>query len=186
MNPRVLLDVDGVLADFLSPALDVVERLTGRKYSTEEMTTWDIFEIVGKEWEQPFFEACNQPNFAANLTVYPGAQEGVRRLQEIAEVYIVTSPLNHNPTWTYERERWLRDHFDIPHGRIVHTSAKHLCVGDALIDDRPYNVQKWAYGHPNGTGLLWDAPWNRQDKVSGIRVHGWNDVISIITQMKKD
>ena len=97
-RPRVLLDVDGVLADFLTPALAFVEKLTGKTYQEADMTTWDIFEVVGKEWEQPFFEACNRPGFAASLAVYPGAQEGVARLREVAEVYIVTSPLNHNRT----------------------------------------------------------------------------------------
>ena len=184
-KPRVLLDVDGVLADFLTPSLGLIEKLTGRKYTVDEMVTWDIFEVVGKEWEQPFFEACNQPGFAASLDVYQGAKEGVARLHEIAEVYIVTSPLNHNPTWTHEREKWLKQHFDIPHNRVVHTSAKHLCIGDALIDDRPYNVQKWGYEHPAGTGLLWDAPWNRRDKVPGVRVHDWREANSIISRMKK-
>jgi 5'(3')-deoxyribonucleotidase len=180
------LDVDGVLADFLTPALDIIERITGRKYISEEIVTWDIFEIVGKEWEQPFFEACSQPGFAASLAVYSGAQEGVRRLHEIAEVYIVTSPLNHNPTWTYERELWLKEHFGIPHGRIVHTSAKHLCVGDALIDDRPYNIQKWGYGHPAGTGILWDAPWNRRDRVPEVRTHDWQEVLSLVSHMGRE
>lgn len=181
-RPRILLDVDGVLADFLTPALDVIERLTGKAYCAADITTWDIFAVVGKEWERPFFEACNQPGFAASLAVYPGAQEGVARLREVAEVYIVTSPMNHNPTWTHEREAWLWGHFQIPSNRIVHTSAKHLCVGDALIDDRPLNIERWNEEHPTGAGLLWDAPWNRTDKV-GVRVRGWSEIVNLVTRL---
>lgn len=179
-RPRVLLDVDGVLADFLTPALDVIERLTGIRYDPAQITTWDIFDTVGKEWEQPFFEACNTRGFAASLSVYPGAQEGVTALREVAEVYIVTSPLNHNPTWTYERELWLKEHFGIPANRIVHTSAKFLCRGDALVDDRPHNIQRWNEEHPEKQGLLWDASWNRTE-TGLIRVLGWADLLTRVT-----
>ena len=181
-RPRVLLDVDGVLADFLTPALAFVKGVTGKTYQAADMTTWDIFEIIGKEWEQPFFEACNRPGFAASLDVYPGAQEGVARLQEVAEVYIVTSPLNHNPTWTHEREGWLLRHFGIPSNRVVHTSAKYLCVGDALVDDRPLNIRRWNEEHPTGAGLLWDASWNRSDKV-GVRVRGWSELVNLVSRL---
>jgi 5'(3')-deoxyribonucleotidase len=179
MKPRVLVDVDGVLADFLTPALKIIERLTGRAYRPEEILRWDLFETIGKEWEQPFLALCNEPGFAASCPVLPGAQEGLRALQEVATVYIVTSPLNHNPTWTHERELWLHDHFGIHHKQIVHTSAKYLCLGDVIIDDRPKNITDWEAEHPDGLGLLWDAPWNRLDDVR-FRARSWEEVVTRI------
>ena len=44
-KPRVLLDVDGVLADFLTPTLEILHRLTDRRWLAEEMTSWDLFEL---------------------------------------------------------------------------------------------------------------------------------------------
>lgn len=183
-KPRVLLDVDGVLADFLTPALGILHRLTGRPWSADEITSWDIFDIVGRRWEEPFFEACNRPGFAANLDVCTGAKEAVGVLQEISDLYVVTSPMHHSPTWTYEREGWLRAHFGIAGNRIIHTSAKYMCLGDVLVDDRPYNVQKWRYEHPNGLGILWDAPYNRSEK--GLpRTSDWSDVIQAVRNLPK-
>lgn len=177
-KPRVLLDVDGVLADFLTPAVVILRRLTGKPYRPEDFHTWDLFETVGSEWEKPFFRECNRPGFAASLDPYPGAREGVLALRAVSELYIVTSPAHHSATWTYERERWLEKHFDIPPNRVVHTSAKYLCRGDLFIDDRPLNVEKWAAEHPTGKAILWDAPYNRSATHLS-RVTDWLDVTKI-------
>ena len=48
-KPRVLVDVDGVLADFLTPAFKIIEKLTGRLYRPEEIKQWDIFETIGEQ-----------------------------------------------------------------------------------------------------------------------------------------
>lgn len=183
-KPKVLLDVDGVLADFLTPALGILGRLTGRSWRAEEITSWDLFEIVGKRWEEPFFETCAVPGFAAALEVCGGAKEAVAVLREISDLYVVTSPMHLSPTWTYEREEWIRSHFGIGGNRIVHTAAKYLCVGDVFVDDRPYNVQKWRYEHPSGLGILWDAPYNRLER--GLpRTSDWSDVIQAVRNLPK-
>jgi 5'(3')-deoxyribonucleotidase len=180
-KPRLLLDVDGVLANFLSRAFPIIESLSGVRYVPEDLTSWDIFETVDRSIEKNFYRLCTAPGVAYSLPVYPGAKEGVARLQEIAEVYIVTSPMANNPTWAYEREQWLLTHFDIPSKRVVHTSAKHICAGDVLIDDRPKNIQTWRAEHKLGIGLLWDQPYNRNEK-AGHRVCSWEDVMEHILQ----
>ena len=176
---RALVDVDGVLLDFLTPSFAIIEMLTGKQYKPSDLTTWDIFDTVGKQWEQAFFDVCNLPGFARRCQPLPGAVEGMRRLQEVAEVYIVTSPMNHNPTWTHERVLSLMEHFGIHHKKIVHTSAKYLCVGDVLVDDRPSNIEAWEAEHLNGTGLLWDQPYNRDSK-AGFRVLDWDQVLKVL------
>lgn len=181
-RPRVLIDVDGVLADFLAPSLPILERLTGRPWTTSDFKTWDLFDTVPRVHEKPFFDAVNQLGWCRNIPVFAGAQEGVRRLRELAEVYIVTSPMNHVPTWTHEREGWLRDHFDISHKKVVHTSAKYLCVGDVLVDDKPANIQAWEEEHPDGLGLLWDQPYNREFRARH-RVSTWAEVIDEVRRL---
>jgi len=174
-RPRILIDVDGVLADFIAHSLPILERLTGRSWVLDDFQTWDLFDTVPREFEQPFFAAVNTPGWCRGLPVFGGAQEGITRVRELAEVYIVTSPMNHIPTWTHEREGWLKEHFGIPHKKVVHTSAKYICVGDALVDDRPANIAAWEKEHPEGLGLLWDQPYNRDVQVKN-RVSTWTEV----------
>jgi 5'(3')-deoxyribonucleotidase len=178
-KPRLLLDVDGVLADFLTPSLEVLRTLTGKSFRTEDFPYWDLFRVVDPKWEAPFFRALGQPGVARSLEVYPGAQQGVARLHEMVDVYIVTTQLRGSPTWTHDREVWLQTHFSIPSHRVVHTSAKHLCTGEVFVDDRPENVLRWSKAHPKGIGLLWDAPWNRLDVVPE-RVFGWDSLLETL------
>jgi len=181
-RPRLLLDVDGVLADFLAPSLSILARLSGRTYVYDDFKTWDIFDTVPREFEKPFFDAVNQPGWCRSLPVYEGAVAGVRPLIEVTDLYVVTSPMNHVPTWMFEREGWLQEHFGVHHKRVVHTSAKFLCLGDVLVDDRPANIEAWEAEHPGGLGLLWDQPYNRGSK-AGLRVFDWSHVRFVVDNL---
>lgn len=183
-RPRILIDVDGVLANFVQHSLPVLEELTGQAWKMEDFHAWDLFDTIDRKYEAPFFDAVNKLGWCRSIPVYPGAQEGIKAVQEVGEVYIVTSPMNHVPTWTHEREGWLKEHFGIPHKKVVHTSAKYLCIGDILLDDKPANIESWAKEHPRGLGLLWDQPYNRSQEV-GRRVSTWAEVVSAVSSFAR-
>lgn len=184
MKPVVLVDVDGVLSGFVSSYLRAVYRETGRQYSYEDVTQYDMKRALGLN----DLEAANvashvqTPGFCEDIPVLEGATDGVRRLQEIAEVYIVTAPWNANRTWTYEREKWLARNFGIPSSRVIHTHAKHLVTGDILVDDKTDTIRKWSETHP-GTAVLWECPWNIADEWSGPRTNNWDDVCNLVAGM---
>lgn len=46
---RLLVDVDGVLGDFQTPALDIMAEVTGRRYQPEDFEVWDIFSVLDDE-----------------------------------------------------------------------------------------------------------------------------------------
>jgi 5'(3')-deoxyribonucleotidase len=176
---RVLLDVDGILANFFDAAINTIEDFTGQSYPRDLFMEWDIFSYFPDDVKHKFFEVCNQPGWCLNIPVYEGAKEAVEVLREKYDLYIVTTPMNHSRNWVWEREAWLKRHFDIDPDRIVHTSAKYLCLGDVLIDDKPENISKWQKEHSKGYGLLWDQPYNRVDDV-GIRVCSWEQTLDFL------
>lgn len=182
-KPRVLLDVDGVLADFLTPSFAILNRLSGLSHVAADLKEWDLFSLFPRTVEDAFYDECNKPGFCSSLPVLPGAVEFVAGLREVADVYIVTSPMNHNQTWTWERQQWLKQHFDVPHRHIVHTSAKYLCVGDVLIDDRPLNIEEWEREHAKGVGALWDAPYNKSSN-TGMRVIGPHHALALVKNLQ--
>lgn len=180
----VLLDVDGVLADFVSRYLDLVEEVTGRRYTHADVTEFDIGKALGFTPEQSKTIASGiRTGFASSLEPLPGAIDAVKRLREVAEVYIVTSPWNSCETWMSERERWLRVHFDFPHSHVIHGSAKHIVTGDVLVDDRHDTCVKWRDAHPGKTVVMWQAPWNEHCEWPGVLTNDWERLITIVKEL---
>lgn len=185
MTRRVLLDVDGVLADFVSAFLAMVARDTGIVATPADVTQFDIGASLGlsKEQHSQVKRSIGAwTGMARKLEVYPGAIDGVKALREVAEVYIVTSPWNSNPTWTHDREWWLYEHFGIKHSHVTHTSAKYLCRGDFLVDDKVSAVEKWQAEHPGGVGVVWNTPHNQLESWAGARTNSWGELIAMVTR----
>lgn len=185
--PRVLLDVDGVLADFIGGILPMLNEMLGTDYQREHITQFDFCASLGL---RPDVGAAVKRRIgaarglAATLEVLPGAIEGVGRLSAIAEIYVVTSPWNSNETWVFEREQWLLKNFGIGHNRVVHASAKHLIVGDMLVDDKTSTLVSWQKHHPNGTPVLWATPHNRLDGWNGDEAYSWDYIVNLVEAMR--
>ena len=185
-KPIVLLDVDGVLANWLDPALEIAGRISGKTYEPSQMTTWDLFDLVSRDHEEAcYVEFCKQ-GFCSSLKPLPGSIEAVTELQKTSEVHIVTSP-THSPFWYYERVEWLADHYKIPKKKVHFSSHKELIRGDIFVDDALHHATHWAEAHPYGRSFLWDAYYNRNEPSSRkfIRITDWSPVIYIASRFNK-
>lgn len=180
---RILVDCDGLLADYCSACFDLIERETGDRHTHEEVTHWDLFTIVGKSHLKHLAkEEQAKSGWCANFLAYPEAQTAMSCLESLGEIVIVTSPMT-APHWSYERTLWLNQHFNIPKSRIVHTEGKHYVCGDVFIDDSDEHCVKWKQHWPDGLALLWDAPYNRNVDLTAsgvVRTTSWEHAISLI------
>lgn len=176
MKPRVLLDVDTVLCDFLGRCVASINRHMGTNHTTAKMDDWDIFEClkVPKDVEEKVYDELNTPGVCLGLDVLPGAQDGYQLLDAVANIYIVTSPMR-GDTWESERKKWLWNHFKHPAKRVVQTPAKYAVAGDFLIDDRPSNIIRWLESHPHGVGILWKCEASQFVRAVPDRVVHTND-----------
>lgn len=181
---RVLLDCDGVLADFCGSFLGLVNAKFGTSYRSEDVVDYDIAAALGWDrdrTEEAYSLIAEEPEFAARLDVLPGAIDGVRRLRDVAEIYIVTSPWWSHPTWVHDRNNWLYANFGIQAGRVIHTAAKELVVGDVLVDDKTSTCEAWrAAHHPRGVAVQWSTPHNRRDLWDGPSTSNWDFLIDEI------
>jgi len=171
LPPTLLLDVDGVLANFIQATLDIVEDVSGVKYSHDDVKTWELFNSLPKHahLKTSVYEQLKKPGGCFGIPVYPGAVEGVMRLKEVAHVVILTSPFHGSKTWMSEREEWLEHYFGIPHGDVIHGHHKHLVFGDMLVDDKDDHVGRWSIRHPKGVGVLWDRQYNHESHLPRAR-----------------
>lgn len=185
---RIGIDCDGVLIDMTTPSCVIMSEMLGRPYTPAEVTRWDFDHALPAEERAAFWSRLGSPGSCRAMLPYPGAVAAIKRIEEVAEVYFVTSPLPSGPTWAHEREACLLEHFAIPRRRVVHTSAKHVFDGAMLIDDRPSNVAEWAVEHP-GCPVLWRQPYNEQHGIAEsiawrlLHTDSWDDVLCRIDDM---
>jgi len=182
----VMVDCDGPLADFVAATLDVVFEETGRRILPESITTWGIFDSINdKTLEDRVYEKIKSEGQCLALAVVSGAPEGIKRLQGIADLVVLTSPFHGAKTWVYERELWLERHFGIDPHDIIHARKKYHVYGDVLVDDRAQHLREWSRRWPNSRALLWNTPGNRSE--TGLeRVKTWDEVYNIVDELRRN
>lgn len=185
---KVGLDCDGVISDMSTAACPLMSELLGRPYTVAEIQRWNFDHVLPEEQRPVFWARMGEPGFCRSIPPYPGAVEAVKRLEEVCDLYLVTSPLPAGPTWAHERDEWAMQHFGIPRRRIIHTSAKHMVAVSMLIDDKPQNLSEWATEHP-GCPVLWRQLYNEQHGIAEsiawrvLHTDSWDEVLIRIDDM---
>lgn len=163
---KFALDCDGVLADFSTGMLRIVEEVTGKRFTLAAVTVFDFTKALGLTADEgtAVKKAIGaKRGFAMSLPPYPEARQGVRRLRELGEVFCVTSPWDSNEWWRAERESWLALHFGID--RVHHASDKTGYEADLFVDDKSSHVRDWLSAWPGRTAVFWRTPHNMSEDV---------------------
>lgn len=76
------------------------------------------------------------PGWFRGLPVTPGAKSGVGQLLTAGvDIWVVTKPLEANPTCRDDKAAWLREHFPMLERKLILAPDKSMIVGDVLLDD---------------------------------------------------
>lgn len=149
----ILLDVDGVIANFIGLTL---EHLPGN-LKEEDVTGYDICEALSLSPSQRMRlqEIWQGSWFPSEIMPYHGAQDFVLALRALGDVYAVTAPMEGSIYWQGLRAQWLKDYFGLTN--IVSTNHKHLIRGDVMIDDNAEHLATTICPF----GILFARPWNK-------------------------
>lgn len=142
---RLLLDLDGVLADTHRGAVErgLLERLPTEWSWPEDERNASVDEVF-----------CT-PGIFRDAPLMDGAQDAVYRLSEVFDLWIVSSPWKNNRrSWT-EKAEWVGHHLGgVFVDRLVLCHDKRLIPAVALVDDNPLQSPgPW-------TQVLYPRPWN--------------------------
>lgn len=182
MRPIVLMDVDGVCGFHTRHIADSLGGLA--VLEPEDVVQWDLFSLLPSSANDHLQKHMADPGWWASMPVYPGAEEGVAKIREYADVVFVSSPWLPCLGWEAARRDWLKQ-FGAKPEDIIFGSRKERIRGDVLIDDKIETVIAWARMQGLGysrRAVLFDAPYNRdvRDQTGYTwvtRVEGWTDLL---------
>lgn len=177
MTPTIWFDCDGVLADLVGGWLCVANRITGRRATHADVTSWEFSKcIVSAEEEvKVWLQIDSAPGFCRGLSMIDAAALGVLlRVRQLGyPVGCLTSP-HLGPYWVPERVEWLKE-LGFTKREVVFASDKNHVPGLVLVEDNRDNAEQWLKAWPGSTAILIDRPWN-QGPTPATRVRTWDDV----------
>lgn len=174
-TPIVLVDMDGVLADFDK---EVLQRLQDRHPHIPIVPERANFYVADDYPEHAALVRAisNEEGFFDSLPMVDGALDGWQRIIDLGYMpRICSSPIRTNPYSAPEKLGWLERHFAPVFGhwvvdQAIITRNKHKFEGIALIDDRPKlkGSDQAVWQH-----IIFDRPYNQNSPEP--RLLGWDD-----------
>lgn len=167
-HPILGLDIDGVLADFVTAYIDAFITHTGKNLFPPRpfpWTDWEHQELCGytpADSELVWSKLNDSTDFWEQLNAYSDIDHTIR-LANHFPTYFITSRNGHNVKG--QTERWLSRH-GVLHPTVLISSHKGLCC-KALgithyVDDRTENCESVVADSPTTACTMIAQPWNRQ------------------------
>lgn len=159
---QILLDMDGVLSDFLSGALVVLNMKYDRNHTIDSYARsygqWNTFDFYGISEEDFWSTIERHRRFWINLNPIPWADKLYKELKKLGDVTIVTSPsLDYD--CASQKLEWLDKHLGVKSNEVFIGSRKYLMAGNGiLIDDNKGNCDKFI--EAGGESILVPSNWN--------------------------
>ncbi len=141
VRPSIFLDLDGVCCDFLSG----LARLYSRKLADLPVGIYDLPALFDTTFEDVDARIRGSENFWLGLSPYPHAKQLVQYLQQVGDVFVLSSPWPQDAESHAEKLIWADNNLGIPHDRVILTPHKSLLAapGRILIDDLMSNCRAW-------------------------------------------
>lgn len=182
MNPGnkiILIDMDGVLADFESAFLERFRaKFPQHTYiPINKRVEFHIHKDYPKELQEDVLSIYTSAGFFQNLPAIDGAVSAVKEIEKKGHyVYFCTTSINQYVNCVLEKYKWIEQKFGYEWTKkIILTKDKTLVYGDILIDDKPEHTGSKA---PSWAHHLYDAPYNRHvDDKPRLTWKNWEQVL---------
>ncbi|TAL65375.1 MAG: 5'(3')-deoxyribonucleotidase [Bacteroidetes bacterium] len=168
---RILVDMDGVLADVYHRFFELQEQDFGKKLSVKDITGLKEAEAFPN-----LLNWVNTPGFFRGIPVMPGSQKGLKRLNDNYDV-VVVSMATEFPICLTDKQLWLNEYYPyISWKQIVFCGNKNLISADIMIDDHIKNLNNF-----KGVTIMFTQPHNMniigsQHK----RVYTWKEIEKLL------
>ena len=171
MKRRILVDMDGVLADVYARFFDLHEEETGIRISADD--------VIGLKEADAFpgqLKWVNSIGFFRTVPVMEGSIEMLEKLNKKYEV-VVISMATEFPVSLTDKRLWLQDYYPfIRWTQMVFCGNKNLIIADIMIDDHLKNLDNF-----RGETIMFSQPHNMNETgTRHIRVGSWDEIAKIL------
>jgi 5'(3')-deoxyribonucleotidase len=181
MKPKLALDMDGVLVDFLTPWI----RTVNSKGRTSDFTHWNPADCprIGPRKAKKLFAVLKKEKFWTSLKFLPGARRAFAILNKKYDVYMVTSA--YTPGAHSGKLKWLRANLpEFDTTKLIFIHDKALLRMDIAIDDRPETLQNYKLCSIPAFGLKYK--YNEHLLKDGYSLHkNWSELLKSIDFFEK-
>lgn len=160
MISRVLIDMDGVLCDFMTAALAAA----GINAGHDSITDWNFFEAHSMSEEEFWQRIDNREithGFWSGLQPYEWCHQLIRAATLGGQIpYTIATSPSRDPNCAKGKVEWIQKHLGQDFRDFVIGPRKSLMAREdvLLIDDSDQNVEKFAAA--GGRTILFPQPWN--------------------------
>lgn len=183
---RLLIDMDNCITDPL--ILEYINEFKNTNYKLDEQTDFYLQNLVTRNKEQ-FWKFLNEKNLYENAELKDNCYETLKELNEIYDIYIVTSYLwkdgmiDASGNNLANKYNYLKEKLPfIKPEKYIFTTNKNIIEADIGIDDRLNNLT-----HLNKK-ILFDAWHNKNitdeelETIGAVRVNNWLDILKILKE----
>jgi 5'(3')-deoxyribonucleotidase len=168
---RLIVDMDGVLADIYLQFIKFEEDETGIRQAYEN--------LIGRPEDEAFKNLRKyvfMDGFFGNAPVIKGSCEALEMLNLKYELFVVSSATEF-PQSLHEKHEWITHHFPfISWKQMVFCGLKSAVYGDIMIDDHFKNLDSF-----KGRTLLFSQPHNMgKPEGNHTRVNNWEEICTLI------
>ena len=165
------LDVDDLLLECVPHAI----RLANEKYKFNPPLTIHEIDHWGKNGTRSdvIFEFMDNPEFFTSQPAIEGAQEFVKKLSKMTEIFITTAVW---PEYMSQRYQRILELFpEIQRDHILIGARKDKIDVDILFDDGMHNVLSSSAAYP----ILMRRPWNQQ-ATGVLAVNNYDEFLKLV------
>jgi len=168
---RILVDMDGVLADVYPRFFELYEQETGNKKT--------MGEIIGLKEGEAFPELyrwVKTPGFFRSIPVMADSQRVLKLLNKTYEILVI-SMATEFPVSLTDKQMWINDHFPfISWRQVIFCGNKSLIPADLMIDDHFKNLD-----HFKGETIIFSQPHNINNTYNQHKtVSSWREIEKLL------